>query len=754
MEHIFLIILITIVALAILDIMVGVSNDAVNFLNSAIGSKAASFRTIMIVASFGLLVGAVFSSGMMEIARSGIFTPSMFSFYDVMIIFLAVMIADVILLDLFNYIGFPTSTTVSIIFELLGAATCLAFIKVITNDDSFITVLDYINTEKASEIVFSIILSVFLSFLLGSVIQYITRLIFTFNSDQRIQRYGGFFGGIAITAISFFLLIKGAKNLTFVSETTKIWISDNQLLLIGINLLFWTIVSQILIAFKVNILRVIILIGTFSLALAFAGNDLVNFIGVPVAALQSYEFFQLSGIADPKNFMMSSLENNDIVTPVWYLVIAGIVMIFTLWTSKKAKNVIETELNLSKQDDEGEEKFTPNFLSRMIVRGMIILGRGVDKILPKSFQLRIEKRFENPKQNKTLKGKTAEDGAFDMIRASINLIVASILISIGTSMQLPLSTTYVTFMVAMGSSFADRAWDRDSAVFRVAGVFNVIGGWFMTGISAFSMAAIIALVMYFGETVGIIGMIVMMAIILFKSNSSYDKKSENKKEQILLNFTDEDLDSVQKILTKNKNQIGKALTKSGESFGSSIKGLETESISILKDNKNKIKKLIGSIEDLKTKFYKILRNMDKENIHSSKVFLKSFGYLQNIVTSIQYINTSVHTYVYNNHRKLQDEQIHDLEAINKEYNNYMNHIGLYFINDDLAELDTLTTLRKAVDEEIEKALNKQIQRIHTQNVSQKSSALYFTILTEVEYSIDRVEKLVKLYIDIDKQINE
>lgn len=753
MEHIFLIILITIVTLAILDIMVGVSNDAVNFLNSAIGSKAASFKTIMIIASFGLLIGAVFSSGMMEIARSGIFTPSMFSFYDVMIIFLAVMIADVILLDLFNYIGFPTSTTVSIIFELLGAATCLALIKVITNDDSLITVLNYINTEKASEIVFSIILSVFLSFLLGSIIQYITRLIFTFNSANRIKKYGGIFGGIAITAISFFLLIKGAKNLTFLSGDIKTWIAANQILLIGINFVFWTIVSQTLIYFKVNILRIIILIGTFALALAFAGNDLVNFIGVPIAAIQSYDIFTASGISDPINFMMGDLANNDIVAPSYYLVIAGVVMIITLWTSKKARNVIETELNLSKQND-GEEKFRPNFLSRAIVRGVIILGGLIDKILPKSLQLKVDKRFENPKKNLSIKDQTTDEEAFDMIRASINLIVASILISIGTSMQLPLSTTYVTFMVAMGSSFADRAWDRDSAVFRVAGVFNVIGGWFMTGISAFSIAAIIALVMYFGETVGIIGMIVMMAIILFKSNSSYDKKSENKKEQILLNFTDEDLDSVQKILTKNKNQIGKALTKSGERFGNSIKGLETESITILKDNKNKIKKLIGSIEDLKTKFYKILRNMDKENIHSSKVFLKSFGYLQNIVTSIQYINTSVHTYVYNNHRKLQDEQIHDLEAINKEYNNYMNHIGLYFINDDLAELDTLTTLRKAVDEEIEKALNKQIQRIHTQNVSQKSSALYFTILTEVEYSIDRVEKLVKLYIDIDKQINE
>ncbi|WP_288763622.1 inorganic phosphate transporter [uncultured Weeksella sp.] len=752
MEQIFIIILITVVLLAILDIMVGVSNDAVNFLNSAIGSKAASFRTIMIIASCGLLFGAIFSSGMMEIARSGIFVPSMFSFYDLMIIMLTVMIADVILLDLFNYIGFPTSTTVSIIFELLGAATCLAFIKVLNSDQALYTVLDYINTEKASEIVVSIVLSVFLSFIVGSFVQYVTRFIFTFNSEARIKRYGGILGGVAITAISFFILIKGAKNLTFISDNAKDWIAHNQLLLIGINFVFWTIVSQILIILKINILRIIILIGTFALALAFAGNDLVNFIGVPIAALQSYDIFQASGVTDPHTFMMGDLANSDIVAPVYYLIIAGVIMLITLWTSKKAKNVIQTELSLSKQD-EGTEKFNPNFLSRAIVRAVILLGNVVDKILPKSFQLRVEKRFEKPQKQKTLQIETTDEEAFDMIRASVNLLVASILISIGTSLKLPLSTTYVTFMVAMGTSFADRAWDRDSAVFRVAGVFNVIGGWFLTGISAFMMAAIISLTMYYGGTVGVIGMIIVLGIILFRSHKSYEDKSKVK-EEVLVSFTEEDIDSVQKILAKNKKQIGKALSKIADNFALSVKGIDQENLGFLNENKKKIKKLITSIEDLKINFYRILRNMDQSNINSSKIFVQSFGYIQNIIISINFINTSIHTYIYNNHRQLKPEQIGDLKTINTAYKKMMYYISKRFLEDDLNNLGGIEPLRKDFDEALNIAISNQIARIQCDNISQKSSTLYFTILTEIEYSADRVEKLVRLYKGIDQQIND
>src|SRR5690606_7741419 len=396
MENLYLVILIVMAVLAIIDITVGVSNDAVNFLNSAVGSKAAPFKTVLIVASVGILIGALFSSGMMEIARSGIFVPSMFSFQDVMIIFLTVMIADIILLDIFNYIGFPTSTTVSVVFELLGAAFCLALIKILSDNGLSDQVLDYINTSKVSQIVISILLSVVLSFALGALVQYITRIFFTFSADERIKKAGAIFGGIAITAISFFILIKGVKNLSFVSDATNLWIKEHQLLIVGINLVGWTIISQILIrVFKVNILKVIILIGTFALAMAFAGNDLVNFIGVPIAAIQSYGFFTASGATDATSYMMGELASNEIVAPFYYLLIAGIVMTLTLWTSKKAHHVMETELSLSNQN-EGAEKFNANFLSRIIVRGFVYVGKLTNAILPARLQIRINSRFEKP----------------------------------------------------------------------------------------------------------------------------------------------------------------------------------------------------------------------------------------------------------------------------------------------------------------------------------------------------------------------
>ena len=484
MEQIYVIMLIVLGVLAVMDLVVGVSNDAVNFLNSSIGSKAVSFKTTMIVASFGVLIGALFSSGMMEIARSGIFIPSMFSFNDVMIIFLAVMITDILLLDVFNSIGLPTSTTVSIIFELLGAAVCLALYKIYMSDDSFDTLGNYINTKKASTIVYSILLSVILSFSLGSFVQYISRLIFTFHYEKKLKYFGAIFGGVAISAITFFILIKGLKGVSFISKEQFAWIDANQFLILGANFIVFTLLSQLLISyFKINILKVIIIIGTFALALAFAGNDLVNFIGVPIAAFNSYEIFNGSGVSGD-DFMMGALANDDIVAPFYFLLLAGVVMVVTLWTSKKAKSVIETGVNLSRQG-EGDEKFTPNTTSRFIVRSGVYMGEGINYFLPKKLQIKIDSRFENIEKSTK---RSDNEPAFDMVRASVNLMVASILIAIGTSLKLPLSTTYVTFMVAMGTSFADRAWDRESAVYRIAGVFKVINGWLFTALIAFLMA--------------------------------------------------------------------------------------------------------------------------------------------------------------------------------------------------------------------------------------------------------------------------
>jgi phosphate/sulfate permease len=406
-------------------------------------------------------------------------------------------------------LGLPTSTTVSIIFELLGAAVSLALYKIYITDDSFDNLGLYINTKKATTIVYSILLSVVLSFSLGSLIQYISRLIFTFHYEKKLKYFGAIFGGIAISAITFFILIKGLKGVSFISVEQFAWIDQHQFLILGVNFVFFVVISQVLISYlKVNILRVIILIGTFALALAFAGNDLVNFIGVPIAAFNSYQIFNGSGVSGDE-FMMGALANDTIVAPFYFLLLAGVVMVITLWTSKKAKSVIETGVNLSRQGD-GVEKFLPNTASKLIVRLGVNIGVGINYFLPKKLQIKIDERFEKvAKPTKNIK----DEPAFDMVRASVNLMVASILISIGTSLKLPLSTTYVTFMVAMGSSFADRAWDRESAVYRISGVFKVIGGWFFTAFIAFILAFIMAYILKVGEVFAFIGLLLLLGIM-------------------------------------------------------------------------------------------------------------------------------------------------------------------------------------------------------------------------------------------------
>lgn len=742
MENLYLVMLIVMAVLAIIDIGVGVSNDAVNFLNSAVGSKAAPFKTVLIVASVGILIGALFSSGMMEIARSGIFVPAMFSFEEVMIIFLTVMVADIILLDIFNYIGFPTSTTVSIVFELLGASFCLALIKILSDNGLSDQIADYINTSKVSEIVISILLSVVLSFAVGALVQYITRIFFTFSADERIKKAGAVFGGIAITAITFFILIKGMKNLSFVPENANIWIKSHQLLIIGISLVVWTLVSQLLISvLKVNILKVIILIGTFALAMAFAGNDLVNFIGVPVAAIQSYDLFTASGVTDGSTYMMGELASNEIVAPFYYLLIAGIVMTITLWTSKKAHHVMETELSLSNQNA-GAEKFNPNFLSRIIVRGFVYVGKLFNAVLPARLQIRINSRFEKPIVKKS---KNKEQEHFDMIRASVNLIVASILISIGTSMKLPLSTTYVTFMVAMGTSLADRAWDRDSAVFRVAGVFNVIGGWFLTGFSAFMLAATVAAIMFFGGQFGIIAMLVLLAFILYRSNKQYKEKAKNKTQTDVPVFDEDDIASIQKINQKNTQQIAKILEKINNKLGNSILGLEQENSKFFIDNKKDIKKLNKSIEGLKSNFYVLMKEMDSNVVDSSKFLIKSYGNLQNVVLSLDFINNAAKAHIANNHKKLKKSQIKDLAKISVSLSELLSAAKEFFLNADTEQTEKVNELCEKSREIIDYSMSREISRVKKDKTSQKANTLFMSILLETNYIVDRVNKLVSSY---------
>ena len=743
MEQIYVIMLIVLGVLAIIDLVVGVSNDAVNFLNSAVGSKAVSFKTTMIVASLGVLVGAMFSSGMMEIARSGIFVPSMFSFNDVMIIFLAVMISDILLLDVFNSLGLPTSTTVSIIFELLGAAVCLALYKIYTSDETLDHLGMYINTKKASTIVYSILLSVILSFSLGSFIQYISRLIFTFHYEKKLKYFGAIFGGVAITAIAFFILIKGLKGVSFISSEQFEWIDKHQFLILAVNFAVFLILSQILISyFKVNILRVIILIGTFALALAFAGNDLVNFIGVPIAAFNSYQIFQGSGVSGD-SFMMGALANDDIVAPFYFLLLAGVVMVVTLWTSKKAKSVIETGVNLSRQG-EGDEKFTPNTASRFIVRFGVYIGQAINVFLPKKLQIKIDKRFESVK--KTTK-KTDDEPAFDMVRASVNLMVASILISIGTSMKLPLSTTYVTFMVAMGTSFADRAWDRESAVYRIAGVFKVIGGWFFTAIIAFVLAFIMAYILKVGEIFAFVGLLLMLGIMLYNSSRKHKQKIKNEEE--IKSLRKEDIGTVKEMITESSAQISKVFRKTSALYSNLIDNLSMQDLAKLKENKKDQKKLEKEIDELKSNVFYLIKNLDDNSVEASKFYILILGYLQDMVQSIDFITTNSYLHVNNNHKKLKFNQIKGLKNIDTQLQHLLQLLEESFKNEDFHQIDTILNDKQALLDTVSDLITKQIKRIRTTETSPKNSKLYFALLLE---SNDLVKSLMNL-LELFKEFN-
>lgn len=749
MEQIYIIMLIALAILAITDLMVGVSNDAVNFLNSAIGSKAVSFKTIMIVASLGVAVGALYSNGMMEIARNGIFTPSMFSFNDVIIIFLAVMITDVLLLDVFNTLGLPTSTTVSVIFSLLGASVVLAVYKVYISDNSFSTLGNYINTEKASEIVYSILLSVALSFALGTFVQYVSRLLFTFHLDKRYKYVGALFGGFAMTAITFFILVKGLKSITFVPSEVKDFIKDEPFTIIIYSFIIWTIVSQLLMSvIKYNIFKFIIIVGTFGLALAFAGNDLVNFIGVPIAAYQAYEMWAAPGqTIGASEFMMSGLEEENLPAPFIFLALAGLVMVYTLWTSKKARTVIETEQNLSRQG-EGNEKYNSNNLSRNLVRAMMYLGNIISFILPKSLQKKLDAQFVQPEYT----GKRDEQPMFDMVRASVNLIVASVLISIGTSMKLPLSTTYVTFMVAMGSSFADRAWDRESAVYRVAGVFNVIGGWFVTALAAFLSSAIIAYVLFVGEVFAFFAFMIIVAIFFYRSNQIHKKKV--KEEEEIKSLRKEDIVTLKEMITESSSQISKVLRKTSALYSNVIDNLGLQDLTKLKENKKSLKKLEKEIDELKSNVFYFIKNLDENSVEASKFYILILGYLQDMVQSIDYITSSSHSHVNNNHKKLKFNQIRDLKTVDTQLQELFTRLEESFKSEDFSKLDEILRDKKVFLDTVSELITKQIARIRTTETSPKNSKLYFSLLLETNDLIKSIMNLLELFKEFNQQNNK
>lgn len=748
MDNIYLLMIIALAALAIADLVVGVSNDAVNFLNSAIGSKAISFRTIMIVASLGIAFGAIFSSGMMEVARKGIFNPGEFYFDEIMFIFMAVMITDILLLDFFNTLGMPTSTTVSIVFELLGAAVAMALIKIADSGGSFTDVVDFINTAKAAEIITGILLSVAISFSIGALVQWVSRLLLSYNFQKKAKWVGALFGGIALSAITYFIFMKGIGGTPYAGQSYAIiggmkiseFLETQVVPIIIGSVVFWSLLSLALIQLaKTNIYKVIIAVGTFALALAFAGNDLVNFIGVPIAAYQSYEAWTVSGV-EATAFSMNVLATK-VPTPTILLFISGLVMVVTLWFSKKARYVADTEINLAREG-EAKERFEPNFLSRSLVRFSLLVATYTRMVIPASIQSKISKRFEKP-VIKLHKGKVHELPAFDMVRAAVNLMVAGILISVATSYKLPLSTTYVTFMVAMGTSLADRAWGSESAVYRVAGVLNVIGGWFMTAIVAFIAAGAILTIISFGKGTAI-GILLFIAVLLLARNYiSHRKKSrELKAEDSLMRA---ESSSLHGVIEESAHNISSVLKRSNKIYTNSINGLAKQDLDLLKKNKKQGGKLLAEIDDLRDSIFYFIKNLDEGSVGASNFYISILGFLQDMAQSLEYIGKVSHKHVHNNHKKLKYNQVRELKEIDQKLEEILNITKKAFDDANFEKIGDIIDRKQELFDMVSQKIEKQVARTRTEESSPKNTTLYFSILLETKDFVTATMNLLEQY---------
>jgi len=748
---IYLIMIIALAILAIGDLMVGVSNDAVNFLNSALGSKAISVKKIMILASLGVLVGSVFSSGMMEVARKGIFNPEMLFFSEIMIIFMAVMITDILLLDFFNTLGLPTSTTVSIVFELLGAAVAVSLIKISANAGDFSELINYINVSKASQIILGIVLSVFIAFSIGALVQFIARTLLSYNYEKKSKWVGSIFGGVALTSITYFILMKGIKGTSYAKETYDIiggstisaFLESEVFMISAVSFILLSIISYFLIfSFKVNIYKLIIGVGTFSLALAFAGNDLVNFIGVPIAAWQSYEAWVASGISADM-FSMEVLASK-VPTPNLLLFIAGMVMVITLWVSSKAKKVTKTEIDLARQRDT-KERFEPNFLSRSLVRFAMNASKFTSAIVPSKLREKLNSQFEVPVLQMSSK-KALELPAFDMIRASVNMMVAAILISIATSFKLPLSTTYVTFMVAMGTSLSDRAWGSESAVYRVAGVLNVIGGWFFTAFIAFTACGLIAFLIHLGGPTAIAILIFGAILILVRNYVSHRKELEFEKNSEVL--TKSESNSVIGLIEESRSNISKASKKIKSIFSTSIEGLAHGNLDDLKKNKKSVEKLSDEVEDLRNDLFYFIKNLDEDTIKAaSNFYINMLTQLQDITESLQYISKITYKHVNNNHKLLTYNQIKDLLEINSKCSSLYDDIKNLFSVSNFGELKSVLERKQEFIDFLEDKIDIQISRTKKEESSPKNTTLYFSLLIETKEMIENTMSLLELYDD-------
>lgn len=730
METIFTISLIVLGLLAISDLIVGVSNDAVNFLNSAIGSKVAPRHVIIIVASLGIMLGSTFSSGMMEVARSGVFYPAMFSFGDIMMLFLAVMFTDVILLDFFNTFGLPTSTTVSLVFGLLGSAVGVACVKIWSDISANQHLISYINSGKALTIISGILLSVVIAFVCGSVIMFFTRFIFTFTYKKRFRKYGAIWCGLALTAISHFAVIKGLKGSNVLSPDAMSYINEHTALISLYSFIAWTVVMYLLQHFtKFKILRFTVLSGTFALALAFAGNDLVNFIGVFMAGFDSYNIAALSGDA---NMLMGDLAK-PITAETWILVFAGAVMVCTLWFSKKAWSVTETELNLSRKDA-GMERFGSSPISRAIVRIAVSYNKKINRVMPDKALHFIEERFAEPESIND----NEDRASFDLLRATVNLTTAALLISLATSYKLPLSTTYVTFMVAMGSSLSDRAWGRESAVYRITGVLTVISGWFLTALIAFTVSFTVALILMYGQSFAIIFMVLLVGFMIYQNGITHRKRKEkNDKEKN--SSSERDVNVVERCTLELFDTIHKV----NNIYNQTLQGLYNEDRKLLKHMVKESEDMYNSAHERKYEVNSTLLSLNDNYIKTGHYYVQVVDYVNEVAKALLHITRPSYLHIDNNHAGFSSDQVEDLKRVSEKVNHINEIIIKILKTNDYSELQQTMILRDSLFEDIAVITKNQIHRIKDGSTSTRSSMLYLDILNETKTMVLQLRNLLK-----------
>ena len=740
MEILFLCVVIFLFLLAVFDLSVGVSNDAVNFLNSAIGSKAASLKRILIVASIGVFIGAAMSNGMMDIARHGIFRPEHFSFYDLICIFMAVMVTDIILLDVFNTLGMPTSTTVSMVFELLGATFVVAIIKMAGGIDLGFN--DLLNTEKALSVILGIFLSVAIAFFFGTVVQFLSRMIFSFNYRSRLKWKVGIFGGICATAIVYFLLIKGAKDLTFMTPEVKAWISGHSAVIIAGCFAFFTILMQLLHFLHVNVLKVIVLMGTFSLAMAFAGNDLVNFIGVPLSGLASFQDYVANGGGDAHGFLMGSL-NSSANTPFYILIGAGAIMVVSLATSKKARNVTKTEIGLGSQQG-GDEMFGSSRIARRLVRWTLSVLAWVRRVTPLRVRQWFARRFN---VDETIMDQGA---AFDLIRGSVNLVLAAALIALGTSLKLPLSTTFVTFMVAMGTSLADRSWGRESAVFRITGVISVIGGWFITAGAAFIGAGVIVALMHFGGQWVMLLIAVLTIVLIIRSNRRFSSKNTAESDDAMFQTIISTQDKTQTwplMMMYITEQQYKFFTYAEEKYMDITSAFISENAGVLNKVDSSLAKQKTVLKNARRKETLCLRHITREMaIEKSTWFYLSNNLCMNILYNLRRINEVCKEHVENNFLPLPARYAEEYELMRTRI--------CQLFNDTLAlmksgDIEAISELRAHCDE-IKDIVSDTYHRAHDQLRDGDTSALsvlyvYVNMLQETQEMVSSIRKYLRAF---------